>query len=240
MKYNVIVPFRGRRAYRKQCLKSLDIAAKGKDVVITLVTDEDHFTFDEDEHYDVPTTLFMLPQEDEQFNKSRLLNKGLRMMRQDFDYVSIVDCDMIYNPKFFDITNLGALDDVYFISGGYKLTGSGTSYLFNHYIPYNQIPGFCIDPTSVHENNNGLYPSQITLTKYLYHKLLDILQTKDLYHEGFIGWGGEDSYLSFFSRACERAGLLKRHYDKNMWYHLWHPPAKESEEFDEAQHQSIQ
>jgi hypothetical protein len=24
---------------------------------------------------------------------------------------------------------------------------------------------------------------------------------------------------------------------KDSWYHLWHPPAKESEEFDEAQHQ---
>jgi hypothetical protein len=242
LKFNVIIPTRGREKYLDHCITNLIIAASGKDVSIYIISDENYYVLskNQDKLYGEGIRVFSykVQKKYEQFNKSYLINAGLSRMRKDFNYVSIVDADMMYNPNFFDAIIDICKKDVYFISGGYKLNQAAKYWVFEDNWRYTDIPksSGSYTRTTEYENDNQLYPSQITLSYNLYNKLLSILQTKSLYHEGFIGWGGEDSYLSFFSRECEKRGIIKKIYLSHIWYHLWHPPAKESKEFDKGQH----
>ena len=81
-----------------------------------------------------------------------------------------------------------------------------------------------------------LYPSQITLSKTLYHKILSILERETLYDNRFKQWGGEDSELSFFSRVCGQHNIFKKKYHFDMWHHLYHKRAWEDGTFDQKQY----
>jgi hypothetical protein len=194
-KFNVIMAKRGRDRYYATCMGYLKRAAEGHDVEVYCMADET----------------------EQPFNKSRLLNGALKAMRPDFDFVSIVDIDMIYRPGFFDIIGQQR-DDVYFISRGYSLPMVASMGVIS-----------CL-PTmeQLHITTKSECPgrSQITLSKSLYLKLLDVLGTDKLYDERFISWGCEDSALSFLSTYCHRAGLLQRIEQNYIWYHLWHEKPK--------------
>jgi hypothetical protein len=210
-KFNVIIPERNRTKYLTLCLSSLFIAAMDKDVKIHIAQEEEI------------TGLF---------NKSKLINGKLKEIENEIEegYISIVDVDMIYTPDFFDIIENEVDDKTYLISNGFKLTQMATEEIFSatDTIGYLNINEADLDQRLAKESEVFAYPSQITFSLKLYHKMLDILGTDTLYHEGFEGWGGEDSYLSFFSRYCENAGLLKKRTVNDMWYHLWHPSQNEA------------
>ena len=189
-KFNVIIAQRGRDAHLKTCLHYLGIAAKGYDVSVSVVQDD---------------------KLDQPFCKSALLNKGLKEMRQDFDFVSIVDLDMVYRPDFFKIIN-EIDDDTYFAALGYALDRDHSEEMIRRQLSYST-------PLS-HFVCSGR--SQITISKKIYSMFLDILGSEKLYDERFIGWGAEDSALSFLSTTCKRHGLLNKIELPEMWYHMWH------------------
>lgn len=231
LRHNIIVAKRDRDEYLECCLRSIDEAANRADVdVCVYVIDDENNGYLEYIDSDIEfkrricVRYICAVRKDESFNKSRLLNQGFQEMRGDYDFVSIVDVDMILNPVFFQhfelFKNDLKKDSVYHISEGVKLIEGSEQQLAT---TYESIEKSLIDSVSIEENKRHLYPSQITLSKNMYEKLLDILKTDKLYHEGFVGWGGEDSYLSFFSRYCEQYGLLRKVYVPNMWYHVWHP-----------------
>lgn len=160
---------------------------------------------------------------DVQFNKSKLLNHGLAVMRKDFDYVSIVDIDLIYNKRFFDTIVERVGGDIYFVSSGYKIDASSSVVVLNdtkNVVEWKDL-STSIDPDEQGLNEQKKYPSQVTMTKDLYERMIAVLGT--LYCEDFKGWGGEDSALSMLSYAAERVGVFRKIYDHTMWYHLHHP-----------------
>jgi hypothetical protein len=230
-KFNVIIAKRGRDKYLRRCLESLNEVAYGYNVNIFIGTDDSYAQLKD--CYRHLSINFIRVCHTGYFNKSKLLNEALRVMDKDFDFVSIVDVDMIYNPDFFSkIIETVISNEIYMISVGYKLTKDSTKLLIHHSIPWNtMMPQDCIDKE---EKAKGkfIYPSQVTMSKDLYTKLTYILGTGKLYDETFKGWGGEDSYLSFFSTECHNQGIIQKKYVENMWYHLWHPPTYNKEQHE--------
>lgn len=233
-KFNIVIAKRDRDEYLKLCLHYLNIAAQGYDVEVTISCDDmsnlmefNTFNF----RFSNLNILWLSNEKINNFCKSKLLNKALLNMRYDFDYVSIVDIDMIYRKDFFSFLLKHMSDDLYLISHGYKLEQKSFKKLYFDTllnIDWQNI-GNLIDKNLQHEGASlTTYPSQITLSKKLYVKLVDILNTGDLYDENFIGWGGEDSYLSFFSSYCEKLGILKKQCMADIWYHIWHPSVRDN------------
>ncbi len=232
-KHNIVIAKRGRSDYLNICLQYLyDAITPEHDVMIYIVCDDDVMEATMPKEC-VLSFIKMDPQE--KFCKSRLLNRGLLEMRSDFDFVSIVDLDILYNPKFFD--EISKLDDnTYFISSGYKMVSHASPDVIMSISGFNDLSTF-IDPSVQHENHRKLYPSQITLSKSLYNKLVTILDNGGkLYNEQFLSWGGEDSALSIFSRYCEEVGILKKVYSHDMWYHIWHDRECDKIDFDKDQY----
>jgi hypothetical protein len=255
MKHNVIIPVWNREKYLKQCVSGLQHTAsiynmktlfgifsdisffdREKNTRILIATDEENNDIynylNTTKAYGSDVIYVNLNKTAIQKNKASFINGILGQVEEyfDFDIVSIVDVDMIYNPSFYYTIEQEIDDDTYIISSGYKLSEKATMELFKtkDKITYSDITPDMIDPEYELMGNTGAYPSQITLTKNLYNKILDIMQSDKLYSEEFLGWGGEDSYLSFFSRHCAEAGLFKKKVIPDMWYHLWHPPADKS------------
>ena len=223
MKFNVIIAERDRPEHLKLCLDALQAAKKDHDVSIYVVSD-----YIESTH---PVCWVPIERE-EPFCKSKYLNLGLKNMRQDFDFVSIVDADIIYRPDFFDVLSQ-VKEDIWFISGGYKLHQTGTELYLRHGVRSWFESCLYVDDTLRSENVKQLYPSQITLSKALYKKVLTILQQEDLYCEEFVGWGGEDSELSMMSTVLRNRRIIKKVYNPDMWYHLWH-----EKEINQSQHRA--
>ena len=197
-RFNVIIAQRGRDAHLKTCLHYLGIAAKGYDVAVSVIQDD---------------------KPDQPFCKSALLNRGLKEMRQDFDFISIVDLDMVYRPDFFKIiSKIG--DDIYFISSGYALDRERSEDITYRSPSYEIL----LSPFTCPGR------SQVTISKKIYSMFLDILDSDKLYDEFFVGWGGEDSALSFLSTICMIHGLLNKIEAPGMWYHLWHEKATSTPE----------
>lgn len=238
-KFNIIIPSRNRPEYLSYCLSNLDKMVNPIDLNVLVYIVQDCSTrHNLDKIRNINVSVVQFPQKPELFCRAKLLNYGQLAMRKEFDYISIIDNDMIYNPNFFNKIIETVQDNVYFISSGFKLKENITKELLSKKVSlrYAQINDNQIDPDSKRANQRGLYPSQITLNKKTYLKILKILNQKTLYDNGFEGWGGEDSVLSFFSNECLRYELLKKITDRNMWFHLHHPRPWDDGTFNEAQY----
>jgi hypothetical protein len=229
-KFNIIIAFRDRTKQLRSCLNNLDIAAEKYDVNVTLISDKS-FSFEKNEYYNnLNTSFYQVSRKYIPFNKSYLLNYGLKLMRKNFDYVSVIDADMVYNTNFFKIIE-NLQDNTFCISNGYKLTQKETDYILDNEIKFDDIKAL----TQKTDTKNGanyrntkhavIFPSQITLSKNLYKILVDILGSDKLYCEKFIGWGGEDTLIFKFLQECANAGICKGKYGYDIWYHLNHKPA---------------
>lgn len=220
-KFNIIIAKRERDEYLRWCLHFLNKANREKKHDVNIyVIDDSQIVPREDDNYNNVKVFRYYWRVSNDFNKSSLLNYGLKIMRHDFDYVSIVDVDIVYSSEFFDKIASRVDDNIWYVSSGYKLTAEAMYEDFN-VINWQDLSRYT-DNSLIEENIRQLYPSQITLSVLLYYKILLIMKWKNLYNDKFIGWGGEDSVLSSLSSDLQRKGILKKIYDQNMWLHLYH------------------
>ena len=232
--HNVIIPKRGRDDHFEVCMVYLNKAAAYIDTPVNVyVVTETDFKI---KAMMLNLNIVTVPIDyDPVFCRAKFLNVGLAAMSKDFNYVSIIDGDMIYRKDFFRLVQ--EIDtDTYFISGGVKLEEEFTRRCLINSTDFYRLSTNDIDEKSITENKRMLYPSQITLSKTLYHKILSILDRETLYDNRFIGWGGEDSEISFFSRVCHTEGVFYKRYSHNIWHHLFHLRPWDDGTFDKKQH----
>jgi hypothetical protein len=217
---NVIVAKHERDDYLAVCLHYLNIANKSRryNVDVYIVDDRGRRNNLCLENIDIHT--LYLPILDKHFNKAKLLNYGLETMNSGFDWLSIIDVDMIYHTRFFETIDTYMTNRAYIICSGMYLDPKQTEEYKNLLIkqPY---------------YSNGTYPgaSQISMSKQVY-ELFQKIYGEKLYCEDFIGWGGEDSDVSLRALDLKTLGLIDRIKIKDMWMHMNHDKREENSEFN--------
>ena len=198
---NIIIAERDRDDCLSVCLHHLDIANSGKlyNVIVYVVSDRRSTLVHCENIY---VFMYYFPTLTKYFNKAALLNYGLEVMVPDFDWLSIVDVDMMYNPKFFNTIDMNISDRSYLVSTGTQLS------------------------------NGDVYPgaSQISISRTVYELFQNIYGEK-LYCEDFEGWGGEDSDLSLKSIDMKKEDLIDRRVISDMWIHRNHEKRHENEDY---------
>jgi|PlaIllAssembly_1097288.scaffolds.fasta_scaffold153897_3 hypothetical protein len=225
-KGNVLIAKRGRDSYLRTCLHYLNKANSSNkyDIQITVIDDSDYLPNDTKlDHISVNYIQFKTGSRF--FNKAKLLNVGLRKMRPDFDWVSVVDIDMVYAPSFFDSVCIDRPGCPYIISTGYKLDDISTAVVMTTHTSFEEIlPLVTGEPFT-----NA--PSQITLARSTINLLSRIFDSDKIFCEEFEGWGGEDSEMSFKARELAKHQLITKYHIPNMWYHLWHEDSRDETQF---------
>lgn len=216
-KVSIIIPKRDRSEFLKICLHYLNICCANKrfDVNVYIV-DDSIFADNPDITYPNFKCLTYLPIPHlGKFNKSKLINYALSKM-DDFDLLSIIDCDMIYDEDFLDSVyrniSLGA---GYVVSHGYKLGKNLSDYIALMKPNLEYIKG------SSDKEEFKVGPSQISMTRSTYKMFIDTFGSP-LYDPYYEGWGAEDSDLSFKSMFLSSRNLLSKVELLGVWYHLYH------------------
>lgn len=210
---NVIIAKRGRDVYLEKCLQSLELAALEVDFDVDVyVIDDRRLEYTSPIQSTIHVHNFYLCLNHAPFNKSKLLNCGLSLMRRPFDWVSIVDVDMIYSREFFKQVSASMVSGACVVSHGVGLSKEDTAKYFRS-----------SDDSFLSSTNSPYFPgaSQISLHKRAYKTLTDIYGEK-LYCEDFVNWGGEDSDLSFKLKDLNRVGIVKLRNLNDMWIHMYH------------------
>jgi len=220
MKINVVIAKKEREAHLGACLYFLNEAAKhqGNDDIVVYVVDEylceDNITLPAFNYSNIKVHRINVPSCSDEFNKSRLLNTGFILMRQDYDWVAVVDVDMVYWTTFFAKMNaLLTSEATTCVCKGYSLDSAISTCILNGKMA---LP----DPELTLRYNGN---SQIVLTRYVVELIRDIYGG-EIYCDGFKGWGGEDSDMSFRLKDMIAANLITQKRVDAMWFHLWHAP----------------
>lgn len=211
---NVIIPKTGRDNFLDVCLFYLDRAAStvGFGVYVYVI---DNTKLSLPKYNNIKVKTYQLTTS-KIFNKALLLNYGLSVMKQDFWFVSIVDVDMIYSKDFFLRLESIMTKRTYVFSTGVYLSKESTNEMIRSRPEVLSIEG-------QYPKLSG--PSQVTMHNNVL-KLFKYIYGDKLYCEDFIGWGGEDSDLSYKSRDMYRKGFIDRSELKYVWYHMYHDNAR--------------
>lgn len=210
MKISIIIAKRGRDKQLEACLHYLDQAYEA-DLRVCIVDDSPNIPPPKCNNF--PVDWIPLPNAG-LFNKSKLLNKGIGI-NQEADRIAIVDVDMIYRPGF--INKIAKSDDItYIVSSG-------------HHIPIQHAESIMetkpeISAVESMKSEAFCGPSQIVVSQKIIRLFKDTYGGQ-FYNEQFLGWGCEDSLVSFRSVELVRRKLIKKVILNNMWYHLDHPIA---------------
>lgn len=221
MKINIIIAKKDRESHLGACLHFLNESAKHQvnDIKVYVVdeyTSESNTNLPAPNYSHISVHRVKVPSTSDLFNKSCLLNIGLIVMRQQYDWVAIVDVDMVHRETFFTKINT-LISDKYqtCVCKGFSLDSFHSSILLNGRMV---LP----DPELTLRYNGN---SQIILTKYAVDLIQDIYG--ELYCEKFKGWGGEDSDMSFRLKDLSKVGLIAQQRVEGVWYHLWHEPRRD-------------
>ncbi len=154
----------------------------------------------------------------ERFNKSKLLNHSLKIMRGDYDAVCVFDIDMIYCSDFFHRVETAMYRGCdYVVCYGQKLSEKRT-WIIGEDLPSNE-------EIFRWEGEAFKGCSQIVFNQ----KILKLFRKcfGCFYDERYEGWGGEDSDLSYKSRLLsEVRGVIKKRQLDKAWCHMFHPSAR--------------
>lgn len=234
-KVNLLITKRGRDDYLKLVMHNFNLSDNIQDYDLVVYLGED----DKDnlgridysvykniqvEHLYTPN----LPAAGELFCRGHILNQLLQRMRQDYDWVSIADTDMIYSKSFFsDIANI--------LKEGTNILGDDT-----HKEKVVIAKGVYSETEQVHQqilaNNNNYdfivnnYPytdfatnSQVSFTKVYHEKIKQVLRVQSIFDthslgHDFIGYGVEDTLVKRILQYSKAEVILLQ----NAWVHVWH------------------
>lgn len=219
---NIVIAKRGRERHLNACLHFLDKCNTRFLFDVSVYVVEDRFSehVNPESYFSIKVCYLFLEEQPLLFNKSKLLNYGFEHMRQDYDWVSVVDVDMIYDPRFLDKINSTLIDNTVCVCNGYDIDLGISMFILNgSYV----IPD--IASLSKYAGN-----SQMSMTRNTVLLIKEIYG--ELYCEKFEGWGGEDSDLSFRIYDMVKANLLRRVTFDGMWCHLWHVKERDSETYN--------
>lgn len=230
MIFNIVITKRKRDRHISKCLHYLNNAAKQvvkKNEINVYVMYDDVFKNDlKLNNINIFSHRVNLDQK-KPFCKTILLNKAHEKMTQFYDILITLDNDIIVKKDFFKqiLTNCKATNMVFL--GGLKLNQVSTEKILNsdidHDLIFEKNNEFGeISPISVIENSQQAYIGNIALHYKMVEQIKNITNKNKLYDDRFIGFGGEDSVLSFLSMDLMRTGLAKRIYLPDAWRHLYH------------------
>lgn len=220
MGINVIVAKKLREEHYDIFLYYLNNMSVKHDVHLYTTSCKDNIDYPQEyfQHLDnIKVTHTLLPSED--FNKSKLLNHSLEIMREidKSGFVCVFDIDMIYCSDFFKkIKDSFLKGNNYIVSYGQKFTEEQTENISKHLDKVENI--FRVGG----ERFRGC--SQISFTIDVFRLFKKYFGS--FYDEHYVGWGGEDSDLSFKSHGLNARGIIKKDIIRDVWAHMWHPDNK--------------
>jgi hypothetical protein len=230
MIFNVVITKRKRNEYIEKCLYYLNEAAvysRGKHDINVYVAYDDIFEPDTKLKCLNIFSIRIDCNLRQPFHKTRLLNDAHKRMTENYDFLITLDNDIIVKKDFFKQINLVCSSNRMCFLGGIKLTESSTEKIihdrpdiddiFNYESQYGQII-----EDSRKENRQQAYIGNIALHRKMVEKIKTITAKDELYDERFIGFGGEDSVLSYLSRDLEVTGFAIRAYLPDAWRHMYH------------------
>lgn len=215
VKFNLILAKRGRTEYLLTCLYYLNLAnaQKHDDIEVYISHDDDELSnfakFENLKIFDCS-----VPKKGA-FNKSMLLNNALKHAREDFDIISFIDLDIIYDDKFFEIMKYLINHYDYIVTTGYKLPQEESESIKKSLGDLDLLK-------QLGSYENYAPPSQISINKRAYLEMIKASGREQLFNEYYEGWGCEDSELSAISAYLNQKGIIKKTMMHGMWYHLWH------------------
>lgn len=232
MKINILITCYNRPKYLKECLRHIGIANRdgNHDIKVYVVSNKIRLDFEPR----ISIKNIKGPNQNI-FCKSEYLNIAISEMRDDFEYLFQIDCDLIIKPSLFDDVIFHGND--WNVLGGEKLTPESTEKIFDqesNYITINMLP---VEIQTTFYNKQRAYVGNIALTKQCYLFYLRLLGIPTLYDETFKGWGSEDSLLSITSTRMTISGLIEKDYHFDCWKHLFHEREPEKPDFDKVQYQ---
>lgn len=218
MDINIVIAKRDREENYDIFLYYLNKISRGHDVKVYVTSSRDTLKYPGD-YFKYLENIYVnhICTPAQGFNKSVLLNQGLTRMSRHRDVVCIMDIDMIYNPDFFAHLQHMIEDGCdYIVSAGQNLNQASTFEIFE------KIPNISWIKNMPGQNFTGC--SQISMTEHTLDLLLNIFGT--IYDKRFMGWGGEDSDLSYKSTLMSIKGLIDKRKMIGAWNHLKHPSKK--------------
>lgn len=239
-KINLLITKRGRDDYLKLVLHNFNLADSIEDYDVIIYIGEDDKDNINKIDYSVYKNLTVkhlyipnLPQAGRVFCRGHILNLLLQEMRQDYDWVSIADTDMVYRKSFFnDLAKIlgtgshrppknskGSLsrqERVVIAKGVYSQTEQDSPKILAKNSDYDYIM------------NNYSYTdfatsSQISMTKEYHEKIKQVLAVSSIFDTSglgydFIGYGAEDTLVKRILQSSKAELVVLN----NAWVHVWH------------------
>jgi len=220
---NVIIAKRGRNEYLKVCLDYLDYSnfIAELDVEVYVIDDVVQVYPTLPFSYSNINVNYMLCKNNtsDLFVKSALLNQGIYHMRKNYDWLSVVDIDMVVDGMFFRTIANNMNKRSYIISNGKNLNKTLTQSLLSQ--------SRLVTPSvSTRKLDFCAGNSQVSIHKEVVNLLFSIYK-EELYSTEYEGWGCEDSELSFKARDMHIMKLIERKHIRDMWFHLYHESSKD-------------
>jgi tetratricopeptide (TPR) repeat protein len=230
VKFNIMISKRGRREYLFTCLHYLNLAnANRYDDVEVYISHDDSEILDFS-NFENLIIFYYFVQKEGNFNKSMLLNNSIKHAREDFDIMTFIDLDIVYDDKFFEIIKYLINSYDYIVTTGYKLPKEEFESIKESLEKVDAIK-------SLGKYDNYAPPSQISMNRTAYFEMLKASGREQLFNEYYEGWGCEDSEIEAISLYLSQKGIIKKTMIHGAWYHLWHEIENVKSDFDKELYQ---
>jgi hypothetical protein len=223
-KVNIIIPKRNRDEYLKLFLYNLNLCNNISDYDVMVYIGEDIKENVNKINFSIYNNIKIkhiyienLKEADNLFCRGYLIHKLLEQMREDYDWFSLVDVDIVYTKNFLNDINILLKKEKRSIICKGNLLEKGNDY--KKILKENYDFNYIIRNYSFIKSKGF---SQATVTKDDHEKIKSKLKIKSLYDVGslgeqFIGYGGEDVIVT---RILQYLTNIK--YITNKWIHIWH------------------
>lgn len=228
IRVNILIPKRNRNEYLLTFLKYFNQSTDSKLFDVTVYIGEDikeninKIDFSSFKNLTVHHLFIQnLNEADGLFCRGHILHQLLIQMRSDYDWVSVIDCDMIYHPLYLHHVKELMIAPCNIISHGELISNNQ-----DYQVILNQNSDITFDEIRKKYNKIKSHGnSQVTLHRVCHEYIKKQLNVKSIYdtsfvNENFVGYGGEDCIVS------RVIWDLKDRFPvcilENEWVHIWH------------------